>query len=124
MMDDMLRGELQAQRSGVGQRRRGMVRVGAEPESAATDAADRASMTVLAPGEPDDPARFSYEPFSGADGAWIVYPPGVPCPATEARVSKDGPANADDFPEMQQLLDDAPTATDAPLAMPAKGAYR
>lgn len=120
MMDDMLRGALQSQRGGLARQRQGLVE--AEPD--ATDAADRAAMTVLGPGEPDDPARFTYEPFDGAPGAWVVYPPGVPCDAAAARVSMSGPAGADDFAEMQQLLDGSEGATAVSPPPPTTGAYR
>jgi len=62
-------------------------------------------ITVLQPGDKDDPDMYTYEPMD--NGAWMVYPPGVPCDDQELRVELDHPATPEDFEEMQEALDAA-----------------
>lgn len=68
---------------------------------------DSAALKVNAPGEPSTGSGFEYEPVTDVPGAWIVYPPGVPCDDTEYRVTMSKPAAEADFPKMQKAIEDA-----------------
>jgi hypothetical protein len=72
--------------------------------------------TVAAPGEPGTSDQFEYEPFVDTPGAWVVYPPGVPCDDTEYRIQMPQAAQPDDFAEMQKALDDAGATNPEPAA--------
>jgi hypothetical protein len=65
--------------------------------------------TVQPPGTHSPTDQFIYEPSPGAEGAWVVYPPGVPCDTGTARISRATPADAGDFPKMQAALDEETT---------------
>lgn len=81
---------------------------GPEPANDADKATENTEkFQVLAPGDADTETQFEYEPFTDIPGAWVVYPPGVPCDPNEYRVRMDQPAGPDDFAEMQKALDDA-----------------
>lgn len=77
------------------------------PDSAPTPPEPKKSFDVLAPGDPDADNQFEYEPMTDIPGAWVVYPPGVPCDGNEYRVTMDHPAAEGDFAGMQKALDDA-----------------
>jgi hypothetical protein len=65
------------------------------------------AFTVKAPGEPSDGESFEYEPSESTPGAWMVYPPGVPCDDTAYRITMGSPATAEDFAGMQEAIEDA-----------------
>jgi hypothetical protein len=65
------------------------------------------AIVVRAPGEEDSPEMFTYEPSADAPGAWVVYPPGVPCPAEGYRVQLDHAASPEEFEDMEIALDEA-----------------
>lgn len=73
-----------------------------------------AAYKVAAPGEPSTGDQFEYEPMIDIEGAWVVYPPGVPCDDTEYRVTMDAPAGADDFAGMKKALDEAGASNPEP----------
>jgi hypothetical protein len=77
------------------------------PPSEEEPGEQESKIKVAAPGEPSTGDQFEYEPFLDMPGAWVVYPPGVPCDDTEYRVQMSSPAGPDDFAEMQKALDDA-----------------
>jgi hypothetical protein len=77
------------------------------PPSEEAPEEQESKIKVAAPGEPSTGDQFEYEPFLDTPGAWVVYPPGVPCDDAEYRVQMSSPAGADDFAEMQKALDDA-----------------
>lgn len=80
--------------------------------------------TVQPPGTHSPTDQFIYEPSDVADGAWTVYPPGVPCDTGTARISRATPADTADFPKMQQALDEEtsePTGTDTPAEETGEG---
>jgi hypothetical protein len=62
---------------------------------------------VKNPGESDSLQEFTYEPMTDIPGAWVVYPPGIPCDTAEYRITMDHPAEAGDFDSMAQSLLDA-----------------
>jgi hypothetical protein len=62
--------------------------------------------TVQQPGVHSPTDQFIYEPSDLADGAWVVYPPGVPCDPSNVRISRATPADVADFPKMQTALDE------------------
>lgn len=71
--------------------------------------------TVQPPGTHSPTDQFIYEPSDVADGAWTVYPPGVPCDTGTARISRATPADTADFPKMQAALNEEtsePAGTD------------
>jgi hypothetical protein len=84
------------------------------PPSEEAPEEQESKITVAAPGEPSTGDQFEYEPYEGTGGAWIVYPPGVPCDDTEYRVQMSTPAGPDDFAEMQKALDDAGASSPEP----------
>jgi len=92
-------------RSAAGKPRISVAELDAEP--APSGFSGSREFTVQAPGvaAPDD--QFVYEPLPDTPGAWAVYPPGVPCETSIARISRATPAGVADFPKMQQALDDA-----------------
>lgn len=113
-MNDMMRG-----------RRAEMAAMPAdEPEPPAEEEAGK-KFTVAAPGEPGDDTKFEYEPVVDRPGAWVVYPPGVPCDDTEYRISMDSPAAESDFAGMQEALEDAGATNPepAPDSEVAEGEY-
>lgn len=63
--------------------------------------------TVQEPGTHSPTDQFVYEPDDDKPGAWVVYPPGVPCDTEEYRISRSTPADVPDFPKMQSALDDS-----------------
>jgi hypothetical protein len=77
----------------------------AEETSEAT--AGSQDFTVQPPGTLSPTDQFIYEPYTGGtEGAWVVYPPGVPCDTGTARISRVTPADTGDFPKMQKALDE------------------
>jgi hypothetical protein len=73
----------------------------AEETSEAT--AGSQDFTVQPPGTHSPTDQFIYEPYTGGtEGAWVVYPPGVPCDTGTARISRVTPADTGDFPKMQK----------------------
>jgi hypothetical protein len=76
----------------------------AEETSEAT--AGSQDFTVQPPGTHSPTDQFIYEPSDSAEGAWVVYPPGVPCDTGTARISRVTPADTGDFPKMQKALDE------------------
>lgn len=86
-----------------------------EPEGAESES-PTSGITVKAPGEPSEGTSFEYEPLTDVPGAWVVYPPGVPCDDTEYRVTMNKPAGAADFAKMEQAIQDAGGATVEPAA--------
>lgn len=78
----------------------------ADTESPKEDAPGK-KFTVKAPGEPSEGESYEYEPFLDMPGAWIVYPPGVPCDDTEYRITMEKPASAEDFTGMQEAIENA-----------------
>jgi hypothetical protein len=92
------------------------------PPSEEEPGEQESKFTVAAPGEPSTGDQFEYEPFTDVPGAWMVYPPGVPCDDTEYRVQMSSPAGADDFAEMQKALDDAGAASPEPAPAGDMGA--
>jgi len=76
-----------------------------EIEAEATQ--ETGKFAVEAPGAETDPEKFTYEPFTDVEGAWAVYPPGVPCDTAEYRISMSEPAKATDFESMKTALDEA-----------------
>jgi hypothetical protein len=95
-----------------------------EPSDNPTEEAAEPSskFTVAAPGEPSTGDQFEYEPFLDMPGAWVVYPPGVPCDDTEYRIQMSSPAGPDDFAGMQKALDDAGAASPEPAPAGDMGA--
>lgn len=91
------------------------VDVEVEPEASTSESPE--GMRVAAPGEPSTGERFEYEPLTDVPGAWVVYPPGVPCDDAEYRVQLDRPAGKDDFAKMQQALDDAGAVSSEPAPL-------
>lgn len=79
-----------------------------EAEKSAEPAPDEGkTYKVAAPGEPSTGEQFEYEPMTDIPGAWVVYPPGVPCDDTEYRIQMDKPADKSDFEGMQKALEEA-----------------
>src|SRR6266498_303020 len=78
----------------------------ASPVTTAGDGEAKGSrdFTVQAAGELSPTDQFIYEPYE--EGAWVVYPPGVPCDSDVARISRATPAGAGDFDKMQAALDE------------------
>lgn len=91
-------------------------------ESPAAESTETApdKFTVAAPGETSTGEQFEYEPMVDTPGAWVVYPPGVPCDDTAYRIQMDSPAAAGDFDGMAQALREAGD-TSIDTAMPASG---
>lgn len=96
--------------------KKAVVAVSVGPDEEQTEPVDNPSeeaaepsggITVAAPGEKSSGEGFEYEPLPNIPGAWVVYPPGVPCDDTEYRVQIDHPAAEGDFAKMQTALDDA-----------------
>lgn len=58
---------------------------------------------VLAPGDPSDPDKYTYEKMD--TGAWMVYPPGVPCEAGKSRIQLDHAATDAEYADMDQALE-------------------
>lgn len=92
-----------------------MYRGGATDDPAQDPEADPAAepaptFTVVDAGQPtneDESTSFVYEPFEGSEGvqgAWVVYPPGVPCDQEERRVIMDHPATPEEFDRMAEAI--------------------
>jgi hypothetical protein len=78
---------------------------------------DAAEMVVLGPDDQDDPSMYTYEPVG--NGAWMVYPPGVPCETGAQRIEIDHPADSTEFSKMQARLDTAVGDGTSPPPQPA-----
>lgn len=79
---------------------------GVSSEESASGSRD---FTVQEPGTHSPTDQFIYEPLidSGYEGAWVVYPPGVPCDPEEYRISRASPAGVGDFEKMKAALDES-----------------
>lgn len=86
--------------------------VGSTPDAAS-------SITVLAPGDPSDDTMFTYEKQD--NGAWMVYPPGVPCETGKARVQLDHAATESEYADMETALEDSNTMKSDPGPDTAEG---
>lgn len=91
-----------------------------EEESPKNEQKSEKQFKVAAPGEPSTGENFEYEPFIDIPGAWVVYPPGVPCDDNEYRVVMDEPAKAADFDKMQMALDNRESSSPRPPATEKK----
>jgi len=69
------------------------------------------SFTVLAAGDTPDPEQYTYELSTEAPGAWMIYPPGVPCPSGAAKIQRSSPASAAELAEMETALLEAEGGT-------------
>jgi hypothetical protein len=93
------------------------VEIETEPQTDTEESPAPSGMTVAAPGDESTGETFEYEPFPDSPGAWVVYPPGVPCDDTVYRVQMTQPAKESDFSKMQQALDDAGAASSEPAML-------
>ena len=66
------------------------------------DLTETPAIVVKAPGEEADPDMFTYEQMD--NGAWMTYPPGVPCEGEGYKVQLDHPATEEDFLSMEEAL--------------------
>lgn len=74
---------------------------------------DAGAITVLAPGDQASPDMYTYEKMD--TGAWMVYPPGVPCETGKARVQLDHAATEAEYADMETALEASDTtSTEAP----------
>lgn len=87
---------------------------GLMPEESTTGSKD---FTVQPPDTESPTDQFIYEPLGSTQGAWAVYPPGVPCDPGSYRISRATPADAGDFAAMQEALDSAGGSTEAALSL-------
>ena len=72
------------------------------------DSGGSQDFTVLKSGDKQSGDGLIYEPDPEIDGAWLVYPPGVPCDESATRIERTTPAaTKSDFDAMQQAIDDA-----------------
>lgn len=60
------------------------------------------AITVLAPGDAAAEDMYTYERQD--NGAWMVYPPGVPCEAGKSRIQLDHPATETEYADMDAAL--------------------
>lgn len=79
-------------------------------DAAASDVTDAlpegvTAITILAPDDPSDPEKFTYEKMD--TGAWMVYPPGVPCETGKSRIQMDHAATESDYADMDSALEAA-----------------
>jgi hypothetical protein len=79
--------------------------------------------TVLEPGDEADPEKYTYELAPGSPGAWMVYPPGVPCESTGQRIQTSGPASASELTEMEAALGGGTAPSERPSTPSVEGAY-
>jgi hypothetical protein len=63
------------------------------------------AITVLAPNEPAAEDMYTYERMD--NGAWMTYPPGVPCEAGTSRIQLDHPATEAEYADMNAAMDAA-----------------
>jgi hypothetical protein len=61
------------------------------------------AITVLAPGDEASPDMYTYEKMD--TGAWMVYPPGVPCETGKSRVQLDHAATEAEYADMEAALE-------------------
>lgn len=80
---------------------------GAQTGLMPAEATGSKDFTVQPPDTHSPTDQFIYEPLGSTQGAWAVYPPGVPCDPGSYRISRATPADAGDFAAMQSALDDA-----------------
>lgn len=64
------------------------------------------TMTIHPPGSPADPNHYNYEPQP--DGAWRVYPPGVPSPSHIMQASLPRAASTADYKRMREAFMQVP----------------
>lgn len=89
------------------------------PEEEAAEGTESApGLTVLKPGEPSDGESYEYAPNPDVPGAWVVYPPGVPCDESAYRITMQRPARAGDFEQMEEALRSAGAETTGPEEIP------
>lgn len=81
------------------------------PSSDTADTTESSAITVLAPDEPAAEDMYIYERMD--NGAWMVYPPGVPCETGTSRIQLDHPATAAEYADMDAALG-ATGASDEP----------
>lgn len=70
------------------------------------------AFTMSPAGSPADPNHYNYEPQD--DGAWRVYPPGVPAPSHLSQASLPRAASTADYRRMRQAFQQVPVQTPAP----------
>lgn len=64
------------------------------------------TLTLHPPGTPADPNQYNYEPQP--DGAWRVYPPGVPAPSHTVSASLPRAASTADYRRMREAFTQVP----------------
>jgi hypothetical protein len=74
----------------------------AQPGMAAP-AVQPSTFTLHPPGTPPDPNQYNYEPQP--DGAWRVYPPGIPAPPHALQASLPRAASTADYRRMRQAFE-------------------
>lgn len=72
------------------------------PSPMAAPAVNPSTFTLHPPGSPPDPNQYNYEPQP--DGAWRVYPPGVPAPGHMYQASLPRAASTADYQRMRQAF--------------------
>jgi hypothetical protein len=88
-------------------------------EAAEALPAEAGAITVLAPDEPAAEDMYTYERMD--NGAWMVYPPGVPCEEGKSRIQLDHPATADEYASMEEALEAAGATAKEPTEEAAEG---
>lgn len=89
------------------------VQPGPMPGMAAPAQVNPMTMTMHPVGVAADPNQYNYEPEP--DGAWRVYPPGVPAPPHMAQASLPRAASTGDYRRMREAFQQqAPQAPQAP----------
>lgn len=78
--------------------------------------------TVLAAGDTPDPEMYVYELEPDRPGAWLIYPPGVPCESGGAKIQRSSPASAAELTEMETALMSADPGM-SPSTPSLEGAY-
>lgn len=76
------------------------------PSPMAAPAVQPNTLTLHPPGTPADPNQYNYEPQP--DGAWRVYPPGVPAPAHTVSASLPRAASTADYRRMREAFTQIP----------------
>lgn len=70
------------------------------------------TFTMHPPGDPADLNHYNYEPEP--DGAWRVYPPGVPAPPHQVQASLPRAASTADYRRMRQAFMQPPIQSPQP----------
>lgn len=76
-------------------------------DDVAEETAETPAITVLGPEDESDPEQYTYEKMD--NGAWMVYPPGVPCEAGKSRVQMDHAATEAEYADMDAALGESGT---------------